>query len=121
MTHSNFLSFSREQLTKNNKEKGNTFEKLVLAYFKLDPKYQFYDEVWLYANVPTLVLEELGLPKQDIGIDLIAKNGNEYHAIQCKYHEDNKRSVTFREVSTFISLLESTPKITQGYIAPQLI
>lgn len=116
MTHSNFLSFSQEQLTKNNKEKGNTFEKLVLAYFKLDPKYQFYDEVWLYANVPTLVLEELGLPKQDIGIDLIAKNGNEYHAIQCKYHEDNKRSVTFREVSTFISLLESTPKITQGYI-----
>ncbi len=116
MTHSNFLSFSREQLTKNNKEKGNTFEKLVLAYFKLDPKYQFYDDVWLYANVPTLVLEELGLPKQDIGIDLIAKNGNEYHAIQCKYHEDNKRSVTFREVSTFISLLESTPKITQGYI-----
>jgi predicted helicase len=116
MTHSNFLSFSQEQLTKNNKEKGNTFEKLVLAYFKLDPKYQFYDEVWLYANVPTLVLEELGLPKQDIGIDLIAKNGSEYHAIQCKYHEDNKRSVTFREVSTFISLLESTPKITQGYI-----
>jgi superfamily II DNA or RNA helicase len=116
MTHSNFLSFSREQLNKNNKEKGNTFEKLVLAYFKLDPKYQFYDEVWLYSNVPTLVLEELGLPKQDIGIDLIAKNGNEYHAIQCKYHEDNKRSVTFREVSTFISLLESTRKITQGYI-----
>jgi superfamily II DNA or RNA helicase len=99
-----------------NKSKGDNFEKLTYAYFKLDPKYQFYDEVWLYANVPTLVLEELGLPKQDIGIDLIAKNGNEYHAIQCKYHEDNKRSVTFREVSTFISLLESTPKITQGYI-----
>ena len=98
------------------KSKGDNFEKLTYAYFKLDPKYQFYDEVWLYANVPTLVLEELGLPKQDIGIDLIAKNGNEYHAIQCKYHEDNKRSVTFREVSTFISLLESTPKITQGYI-----
>jgi superfamily II DNA or RNA helicase len=98
------------------KSKGDNFEKLTYAYFKLEPKYQFYDEVWLYANVPTLVLEELGLPKQDIGIDLIAKNGNEYHAIQCKYHEDNKRSVTFREVSTFISLLESTPKITQGYI-----
>ena len=108
--------FKSPQNKLSSKSKGDNFEKLTYAYFKLDPKYQFYDEVWLYANVPTLVLEELGLPKQDIGIDLIAKNGNEYHAIQCKYHEDNKRSVTFREVSTFISLLESTLKITQGYI-----
>jgi superfamily II DNA or RNA helicase len=110
------LNFQISSTILTNKSKGDNFEKLTYAYFKLDPKYQFYDEVWLYANVPTLVLEELGLPKQDIGIDLIAKNGSEYHAIQCKYHEDNKRSVTFREVSTFISLLESTPKITQGYI-----
>jgi predicted helicase len=109
-----FFKSPQNKLT--SKSKGDNFEKLTYAYFKLDPKYQFYDEVWLFANVPTLVLEELGLPKQDIGLDLIAKNGNEYHAIQCKYHEDNKRSVTFREVSTFISLLESTPKITQGYI-----
>lgn len=114
MLTTDFFKSSQNQLS--SKSKGDNFEKLTYAYFKLEPKYQFYDEVWLYANVPTLVLEELGLPKQDIGIDLIAKNGNEYHAIQCKYHEDNKRSVTFREVSTFISLLESTPKITQGYI-----
>jgi predicted helicase len=42
--------------------------------------------------------------------------GDEYHAIQCKYHQDNSQSVTFKEVSTFISLLESNTKITQGYI-----
>ncbi len=116
MSPSNFLTFSQEQSTRNNKEKGNAFEQLVYAYFKLEPKYAFYDEVWPFSDVPSLVLQELKLPSQDIGIDLIAKMGDEYHAIQCKYHQDNSQSVTFKEVSTFISLLESNPKITQGYI-----
>lgn len=113
---SSFQNFTKLLSEKNNKEKGNAFEQLVYAYFKLEPKYRFYDEVWPFAEVPTLVLEELQLPSQDIGIDLIAKSGNEYHAIQCKYHHDNSQSVTFKEVSTFISLLESNTKITQGYI-----
>ena len=113
---SSFQNFTNLLSEKNNKEKGNAFEQLVYAYFKLEPKYAFYDEVWPFAEVPTLVLEELQLPSQDIGIDLIAKMGNEYHAIQCKYHQDNSQSVTFKEVATFISLLESNPKITQGYI-----
>ena len=113
---SSFQNFTKLLSEKNNKEKGNAFEQLVYAYFKLEPKYSFYDEVWPFAEVPTLVLAELQLPSQDIGIDLIAKSGNEYHAIQCKYHQDNSQSVTFKEVATFISLLESNSKITQGYI-----
>jgi predicted helicase len=113
---SSFQNFTKLLSEKKNKEKGNAFEQLVYAYFKLEPKYSFYDEVWPFAEVPTLVLEELQLPSQDIGIDLIAKSGNEYHAIQCKYHQDNSQSVTFKEVATFISLLESNSKITQGYI-----
>ena len=32
------------------------------------------------------ILNDIGLPRQDLGVDLIAKSGNEYHAIQCKYH-----------------------------------
>jgi superfamily II DNA or RNA helicase len=102
--------------TLSKKEKGNAFELLTKLYFKLSPKYSFYDEVWMLSEVPTQVIEELGIPSHDLGIDLIAKSGDEYHAIQCKYHSDNKQSVTFKEVSTFISLLESTTKFTQGYI-----
>jgi superfamily II DNA or RNA helicase len=98
------------------KEKGDAFELLTKLYFKLSPKYQFYEEVWLFSEIPSIELEKLGLPQQDLGIDLIVKNGNEYHAIQCKYHSDKDQSVTFKEVSTFISLLESNKKITQGYI-----
>lgn len=100
----------------NKKEKGNAFELLTKFYFKINPIYSFYDEVWLFDEVPSKELEYLGLPPQDLGIDLIAKQGNEYHAIQCKYHSDKTSSVTFKEVSTFISLLESNDKITQGYI-----
>ncbi len=100
----------------NKKEKGDAFELLTKSYFKLSPKYSFYDEVWMLSEVPVGVIEELGIPSHDLGIDLIAKNGNEYHAIQCKYHSDKNQSVTFKEVSTFISLLESNAKFTQGYI-----
>jgi superfamily II DNA or RNA helicase len=98
------------------KEKGDAFEYITKLYFKIDAKYQFYDNIWLFSELPAKELEILGLPSQDLGIDIIAKSGDEYHAIQCKFHDDNSKSITFREVATFISLLESNPKLTQGYI-----
>jgi len=98
------------------KEKGDAFEYITKLYFEIDAKYQFYDNIWLFSEVPAYELEILGLPSHDLGIDLIAKSGDEYHAIQCKFHDDNSKSITFKEVATFISLLESNPKRTQGYI-----
>ena len=98
------------------KEKGDAFENITKLYFEIDPKYQFYDNIWLFSEIPAKELEILGLPSQDLGIDIIAKSGDEYHAIQCKFHDDNSKSITFKEVATFISLLESNPKLTQGYI-----
>jgi superfamily II DNA or RNA helicase len=113
---SSWDDFEKKLVSLNNKEKGNYFEYLTKLYFKISPVYSFYDKVWLFDEVPSKELEYLGLPTQDLGIDLIAKVGGEYHAIQCKYHTDKTSSVTFKEVSTFISLLESNYKITQGYI-----
>ena len=114
INHWDDFTSSLEQLNK--KEKGDAFEVLTKLYFKLSPTYCFYDEVWMLSEVPVSVIEELGIPSHDLGIDLIAKSGHEYHAIQCKYHSDKNQSVTFKEVSTFISLLESNAKFTQGYI-----
>jgi predicted helicase len=89
-----------------NKEKGDLFELLSKYYFLYSFQYQnYYDNVWLGNDIPQKVLDELGLPKQDLGIDLIAKYGDEYHAIQCKYHGDKTKSVTYNEVSTFLSLI----------------
>ena len=98
------------------KQMGNAFELLTKLYFKINPVYSFYDEVWLLSEVPSSVFEYLGLPSHDLGIDLIAKQGDEYHPIQCKYHSEKNSSITFNEVSTFISLLEGNDKFTQGYI-----
>ena len=100
-----------------NKEKGDLFELLTKYYFLYSFQYQnYYDDVWLGNDIPQKVLDILGLPKQDLGIDLIAKYGDEYHAIQCKYHGDTSRSVTFNELSTFLSLYASSPKLTQGFV-----
>jgi len=101
----------------NTKQMGDAFEHLTYLYFKLDPKYSFYDEVYKMSEVPTSDLEKLKIPRQDLGIDLIAKVGEEYHPIQCKYHTDKKRSITFSEVSTFLTQLGSNSYFKMGYIA----
>lgn len=99
------------------KEKGDAFEFLTKCLFQIKPQYtKLYDNVWLLSEVPQKELEYLELPSHDLGIDLIAKTGDEYHAIQCKYHSDKYQSVTFKEVSTFTTLVESNPKISKGYI-----
>ena len=53
--------FQRTLESLNKKEKGNAFEFLTKFYFKINPKYDFYDEVWLFDEVPNKVLEYLGL------------------------------------------------------------
>ena len=112
----NWGEYVEAQKKLNNKEKGNTFEILTKLYFKISPKYSFYENVWLLDEVPEKILQEIGLPRLDLGIDLIAKTENEYHAIQCKYHSDKHQAVTFREVSTFLSAIAKCDKITMGYI-----
>lgn len=120
--HSNsWASFQVKLLGLNKKQKGDAFELLTKLYFKINPVYNFYDEVWMLSEVPQKELEYLGLPSHDLGIDLIAKYGKEYHAIQCKYHSNKNQSVTFKEVSTFISLLEGNSKLSQGYICSSSI
>ena len=108
--------FQTKLLSLQKKEKGDAFELLTKLYFKINPVFSFYDEIWLLSEVPQKTLEYLGIPSHDLGIDLIAKNGDEYHAIQCKFHTEINSSVSFKEVATFISLLEGNKKFTQGYI-----
>lgn len=108
--------YSKAQKLLNNKEKGNTFELLTKIYFKISPQYNFYDNVWLWEEVPEKIIKEIGLPRQDLGVDLLAKYEDEYHAIQCKYHSDKHQAVTYKEVSTFLSAIAECKKITMGYI-----
>ena len=117
----NWHEFNEALVPLNTKQKGDAFELLTKIYFEIDHKYSNYDNIWLLSEVPKKDLEIIGLESRDLGIDLIAKLGNEYHAIQCKYHTDKYQNVTFREVSTFISLLGGYDKLTQGYICSSAI
>jgi predicted helicase len=63
------------------KDKGDKFERLMLAYFRAEPAYKRqFENVWLWSDWP----DNKGKP--DTGIDLVAKNsdGSGYTAIQCK-------------------------------------
>lgn len=117
----NWADFNNALILLNNKDKGDAFELLTKLYFLIDHKYDNYDNIWLLSEVPKKELEIIGLESRDLGIDLIAKKGNEYHAIQCKYHTDKNQNVTFREVSTFISLLGGYDKLTEGYICSSAV
>ena len=68
------------------------------------------------SETPKKHLEDIGITSQDLGVDLIAKKDNEYHAIQCKYHGDKNQNITYKEVSTFLQQVESNKRITMGYI-----
>ena len=106
----------------NTKSKGDAFEHLTKLYFQINPLYRsMYDNVWLLEEVPSKILEHLEIPKQDLGIDLIAQRGSEYHAIQCKYHSNKDTSVNNKEVATFTSLLANKKKLTHGYICSTAI
>ena len=82
--------FQNKLITLNKKEKGNAFEVLTKLYFKINPVYSFYDAIWLLNEVPQTIIEELGIPSHDLGIDLIAKHGDEFHAIQ---HLTTRKSI----------------------------
>ena len=99
-----------------NRQKGDAFELLTKCYFKIKPQYNHYDDVWLLDEVPQKELDYLKIPSQDLGIDLIAKEGKEYYAFQCKYHGDQSQNITFKEVSTFLSQVAANERITMGYI-----
>ena len=96
------------------KEKGNAFELLTKCYLLLNPRYaSLLKSVWLWDEVPTRVHRELNLPERDMGIDLISEtNDGQYWAIQCKYRTDERKQITWTDISTFEALAFSNKNIS---------
>lgn len=72
------------------REKGTYFEELMVCYLRNEATYKdLYSDVWTYADWAELQ----GLPKNDAGIDLVAKTADtgEFHAIQCKLYAPTYR------------------------------
>ena len=75
---------------KTEREKGTYFEELIITYLRYEATYKdLYSDVWTYAAWA----KKQGLDGKDAGIDLVAKtNGTEeYHAIQCKFYDEDYR------------------------------
>jgi superfamily II DNA or RNA helicase len=102
----NWKSFKLLLKPLSNKQKGDTFELLTKYYLQLHPTYVTQlKHVWLLSEVPIKVRRKLNLPDTDEGVDLIAEtNEGTYWAIQCKYKEDETKSLTRKELSTFTDL-----------------
>lgn len=82
---SNFQDLLDEltEATRNNRDKGTQFEKLIANYLLTDPQYaDRLADVWLWSEWP----DRSG---PDVGIDLVARERGtgEYWAIQCKFFE----------------------------------
>ena len=90
----------------NNTFKGHVFERLTQIYLQIIPEYKsILKHVWLGKDAPSNILKKLNLPKDDMGIDLIAETKKgEYWSIQSKFRANQNNALTYKELSTFNSL-----------------
>ncbi|MFO3582146.1 type ISP restriction/modification enzyme [Legionella pneumophila serogroup 1] len=95
--------------TRNNRDKGSQFERLMAQYLKTDPQYaDRLTDVWLWSDWP----DHEG---NDVGIDLIAKEKDtgEYWAIQCKYY-DPHHSLQKSDIDSFFTASGKSFKTPDG-------
>ena len=110
------------------KEKGTLFEVFCKLYLQ-----QKGYTVWMLSECPEDILEMLGMTSHDVGIDLIARIDQKdktgkflqtlWFPVQCKYRVPHKdlagrmsHKLSWKEVSTFLSLCTRTGPILSGKI-----
>ena len=87
--------------SQNTTEQGNAFERLTKLFLQDDKTFSpQFSEVQMYADWA----KTQGLPSQDIGIDLVAKNKHDkyYTAIQCKFY-DADSAIDKKGIDSFIA------------------
>jgi len=85
------------------KEKGELFEVVTYYAFKLIPILNVdVEEIYMLKDIPQKIIELLGIPINDKGIDMIAKIKGKYYAIQSKYRHDPYRCIKWGELGTFL-------------------
>lgn len=99
MTFDNLVHRINE-LAETQRDRGTYFEYLARAYFQNEPTYQNeFKNVWMLADVP----EEFGVPKVDLGVDLVAeKFTGELVAIQAKFY---KHTIEKSNIDSFLGEL----------------
>jgi superfamily II DNA or RNA helicase len=96
-----------KQVRANTKTVGDVFERLTQVYLLTKPEYRSkLQQVWrVHRELPENVRRRLGIPLQDVGIDLVAKTRHgKYWTIQCKFRGRADTPLTYEELSTFSHL-----------------
>lgn len=94
---------SIEKISLTNRDKGTSFENLMIQYFLNEPKYaEIYTEVLSYSDWVEKYGEKLKVTdKRDYGIDLIAVTiDGEFHPIQCKNYNTTK--IQKKDIDSFL-------------------
>lgn len=82
-----------------NKIKGDLFEYLTKYIYLFDG----YKQVYLYNEIPSKLKKQLGLPKNDRGIDLLcSEDGVLWSGIQCKWRTKISKSIDKKYVTEFL-------------------
>lgn len=82
-----------------NKVKGDIFEYLTKYIFLYDG----YSKVYLYNEIPYELKQQLNLPNNDHGIDLIiSKDGKDWVGVQCKWRTKFSCVIEKRFVTEFM-------------------
>lgn len=100
-------NFTEMRNRDNKKIRGDIFEEFCVLYLKT----KGYTNVWLLEDVPDDILESLSMKRKDMGIDIVAYDGNTYTAVQCKYRTAGKTATTavsWQSLSTFYALCMRT-------------
>jgi len=89
------------------KKKGDLFEAFCYLYIQHVLK---HDQVWLYKDFPMELKDKFDLTKNDYGIDLLSKKGDDYYAIQCKYRKPQEKiqTISWKSLSTFYAIVVKT-------------
>lgn len=83
------------------REKGTYFEQLIVQYLKNEASYKdLYSHVCTYAEWA----KAQGKRETDTGIDLVAttKGTQEYHAIQCKFYDEDYK-IQKKDIDSFFT------------------
>ncbi len=96
---------------RNNRDLGDRFERLILAYLQLDPLYlDRFSDVWMWNDFPHK--GNVG----DVGVDLVARDRatGDYCAIQCKFYLP-EHTLSKADLDSFFTAL-GKPVFSSGLI-----
>lgn len=91
--------------TQTERDKGTSFENLMIKYFKTEPAYKNkYKDILPYSDWVSCYGKILNITdKKDTGIDLVGVTlNNELHAFQCKNY-DPDRTISKNDIDSFFT------------------